>query len=179
MSNAVLPRGASREKGPNLLYPIHPVKSTPENSRSKLPPGHPNLSIQHRFWYLEPLAAPSQPSCACAAFRWLERNAGAFVVMLLRARVPWTRTEDALSSGRWARFQLRLGLTLPARIFWYGSTTTSDSTGRNHLLAQVVLVLGDGAVPRPDGPVLAHQDLLGDLVEEAVHKVSFRVSESM
>lgn len=42
-----------------------------------------------------------------------------------------------------------------------------DSTGSNHLLLQVLLVLADAAVPAGDGLVLAHHDVLGDLVEES------------
>lgn len=43
-----------------------------------------------------------------------------------------------------------------------------DGTGRNHLLAEVVLVLGDRAVPLLDGLLVAHENLLGNLVEETV-----------
>ena len=42
----------------------------------------------------------------------------------------------------------------------------SDGAGVDHLLAQVVLVLADGAVPFLDGLVLADENLLGDLVKE-------------
>ena len=41
-----------------------------------------------------------------------------------------------------------------------------DSASRKHLLPQVVLVLAYRAVPRLDGLVLAHQNLLRNLVEE-------------
>ena len=37
----------------------------------------------------------------------------------------------------------------------------------DHLLPQVVLVLGNAAVPPGDGLVLAHHDVLGDLVEQS------------
>jgi hypothetical protein len=40
-----------------------------------------------------------------------------------------------------------------------------DSTGVNHFLPQVVLVLGYRAVPGLDRLVLAHENLLGDSVE--------------
>ena len=39
-------------------------------------------------------------------------------------------------------------------------------TGGNHLLAQVVLVLADRAIPGRNSPVLADKNLLGDLVQE-------------
>ena len=42
-----------------------------------------------------------------------------------------------------------------------------DGAGSNHLLLQVLLVLADAAVPAGDGLVLAHHDVLGDLVEES------------
>lgn len=42
-----------------------------------------------------------------------------------------------------------------------------DGTGSNHLPLQVLLVLADAAVPAGDGLVLAHHDVLGDLVEES------------
>jgi hypothetical protein len=45
--------------------------------------------------------------------------------------------------------------------------TSLDGTGSNHLLLQVLLVLADAAVPAGDGLVLAHHDVLGDLVEES------------
>ena len=41
-----------------------------------------------------------------------------------------------------------------------------DSAGGDHLFLQVLLVLADAAVPAGDGLVLAHHDVLGDLVEE-------------
>ena len=43
-----------------------------------------------------------------------------------------------------------------------------DRAGSNHLLLQVLLVGADAAVPAGDGLVLAHHDVLGDLVEESV-----------
>lgn len=43
----------------------------------------------------------------------------------------------------------------------------SDLTLRNHLLAQVALVLADGTLPPLDGLVLANHDFLGDLVEQS------------
>lgn len=48
------------------------------------------------------------------------------------------------------------------------SFSSLDGTRRNHLLAEVVLVLGDGAVPGLDGLVVAHKNLLGNLVKETV-----------
>lgn len=42
----------------------------------------------------------------------------------------------------------------------------SDGAGVDHLLAQVVLVLANGAIPFLDGLVLADENLLGDLVKE-------------
>jgi hypothetical protein len=48
--------------------------------------------------------------------------------------------------------------------------TSLDGTGSNHLLLQVLLVLADAAVPAGDGLVLAHHDVLGDLVEESGRK---------
>jgi len=44
-----------------------------------------------------------------------------------------------------------------------------DSTHGNHLLAEVVLVLSDRAVPSLDGLVLADHDVLSDLVEQSMH----------
>jgi len=41
----------------------------------------------------------------------------------------------------------------------------SNSTGGNHLLPQVILVLTDRAIPWLDSLVLAHQNLLGNLVK--------------
>jgi hypothetical protein len=43
-----------------------------------------------------------------------------------------------------------------------------DGAGRNHLPLEVLLVLADAAIPAGDGLVLAHHDVLGDLVEETV-----------
>jgi hypothetical protein len=55
--------------------------------------------------------------------------------------------------------------------------TSLDGTGSNHPLLQVLLVLADAAVPAGDGLVLAHHDVLGDLVEESVRDcVSMRFS---
>jgi hypothetical protein len=48
--------------------------------------------------------------------------------------------------------------------------TSLDGTGSNHLLLQVLLVLADAAIPAGDGLVLAHHDVLGDLVEESGRK---------
>ena len=45
-----------------------------------------------------------------------------------------------------------------------------DGAGSNHLPLQVLLVLADAAVPAGDGLVLAHHDVLGDLVEESVKR---------
>ena len=45
--------------------------------------------------------------------------------------------------------------------------TSLDGTGSNHPLLQVLLVLADAAVPAGDGLVLAHHDVLGNLVEES------------
>jgi hypothetical protein len=42
-----------------------------------------------------------------------------------------------------------------------------DSAGSDHLLPQVVLVLGNGSIPSADGLVLAHHDVLGDLVKQS------------
>lgn len=47
------------------------------------------------------------------------------------------------------------------------STRSLDSTGSNHLLLEVLLVLADGAVPAGHGLVLADHDVLGDLVEQS------------
>lgn len=47
-----------------------------------------------------------------------------------------------------------------------------DSASSNHLLLQVLLVLADAAVPASDRLVLAHHDVLGDLVEQSVLIVS-------
>lgn len=44
--------------------------------------------------------------------------------------------------------------------------TNLDSTSGNHLLAQVVLVLADRAVPFLDSLVLAHENLLRNLVKQ-------------
>ena len=41
-----------------------------------------------------------------------------------------------------------------------------NCTSRNHLLAQVVLVLADRAIPLLDGLVLAHENLFRNLVEQ-------------
>lgn len=38
----------------------------------------------------------------------------------------------------------------------------------NHLLSQMVLVFGDTAVPSGNGLVLAHHDILGNLVEQSI-----------
>lgn len=54
----------------------------------------------------------------------------------------------------------------------------SDRTGCQHLLAQVVLVLPDRAVPRLDGLVLAHQDLLCNLVQQSVTEGQLNVAQS-
>jgi hypothetical protein len=45
-----------------------------------------------------------------------------------------------------------------------------DRVAGQHLLAQVVLVLADAALPLSGGLVLADHDVLGDLVEESVMK---------
>jgi hypothetical protein len=42
-----------------------------------------------------------------------------------------------------------------------------DSTGRLHLLPQVVLVFSDRAVPSTDRLVLTYHDVLGDLIEQS------------
>lgn len=47
-----------------------------------------------------------------------------------------------------------------------------NCTSLDHLLAEMVLVLGDGAVPFVDGLVLAHENILGDLVEEPAEKLA-------
>ena len=43
-----------------------------------------------------------------------------------------------------------------------------DRVAGQHLLAQVVLVLADAALPSSDGLVLADHDVLGNLVEKSV-----------
>lgn len=45
-----------------------------------------------------------------------------------------------------------------------------DGTSGKHLLAQVVLVLANRAVPRLDRLVLAHQNLLCNLVQQSVRR---------
>ena len=52
-----------------------------------------------------------------------------------------------------------------------------DSTGANHLLPQVVLVLTNGAIPPSHSLVLAHHDVLGNLVEQSVCKVSIQTEK--
>lgn len=47
------------------------------------------------------------------------------------------------------------------------SGTGLDGTSRNHLLAEVVLVLADRTIPQLDGLVVAHENLFGNLVEES------------
>jgi hypothetical protein len=42
-----------------------------------------------------------------------------------------------------------------------------NASGRQHLLPQVVLVLGDGARPLVHRPVLTHKDVLGNLVKQS------------
>jgi hypothetical protein len=48
-----------------------------------------------------------------------------------------------------------------------------DGARRNHLLSEVVLVLGDGTIPRLDGLVVAYENLLGNLVQKSVETVSY------
>ena len=43
-----------------------------------------------------------------------------------------------------------------------------ESTGRRHLLAEVVLVLANASVPPADGLVFADHDILRNLVEQSV-----------
>jgi hypothetical protein len=43
--------------------------------------------------------------------------------------------------------------------------TSLDGTSRNHLLAEIVLVFANAAIPLLNRLVLAHQNLLGNLVE--------------
>lgn len=44
-----------------------------------------------------------------------------------------------------------------------------ESTSRRHLLAEMVLVLANGSVPPADGLVLAHHNVLRDLVKQSIH----------
>lgn len=53
------------------------------------------------------------------------------------------------------------------RYSWRPCGSRLDSTLGNHLLAEVVLVFTNAAVPAADGLVLADHDVLGDLVEES------------
>lgn len=46
------------------------------------------------------------------------------------------------------------------------ATSSSDRTSSKHLLAQIVLVVSNRASPRLDRLVLAHQNLLSDLVQQ-------------
>jgi hypothetical protein len=46
-----------------------------------------------------------------------------------------------------------------------------DRVAGQHLLAQVVLVLADGALPLSGGLVLADHNVLGNLVEKSVMKM--------
>ena len=46
-------------------------------------------------------------------------------------------------------------------------TLRLESTGRSHLLAEVVLVLGNATVPPADRLVLAHHNVLGNLVKQS------------
>jgi hypothetical protein len=68
-------------------------------------------------------------------------------------------------------YQHRVGVS-----FFYRKRTNChasrslDRVAGQHLLAQVVLVLADGALPLSGGLVLADHDVLGDLVEESVVK---------
>ena len=43
-----------------------------------------------------------------------------------------------------------------------------DCSGADHLLSEVVLVLGDGTVPCADSLVLTDENLLGNLVEQSI-----------
>ena len=47
------------------------------------------------------------------------------------------------------------------------SSTSLHRLVGNHLLPEVVLVVTNGAVPSCHGLVLAHHDVLGDLVEQS------------
>lgn len=47
-------------------------------------------------------------------------------------------------------------------------TRCLHSTSGNHLLAQVVLVVTDRALPVLDGSVFAYKNLLGNLVEQSM-----------
>lgn len=52
------------------------------------------------------------------------------------------------------------------------SLTTLNSTGSQHFLPQVVLVVTNRTIPLGDSLVLTHQNLLGNLVEQTVYNVS-------
>jgi len=52
----------------------------------------------------------------------------------------------------------------------------SKDTGRRHLLAEVVLVLADRAVPPADSLVLADHDVLGNLVEETEKQLAREIT---
>lgn len=43
-----------------------------------------------------------------------------------------------------------------------------DGTTSHHLLPKMVLVLPDGTIPFPDGPVLAHKNILGNFIEQSI-----------
>jgi len=42
-----------------------------------------------------------------------------------------------------------------------------DCTSRHHLLPQMILVFSNAAIPSTDCLVLAHQNILGNLVEQS------------
>ena len=94
------------------------------------------------------------PTCVAASFA--ERCDNAFV----GARIP------GLSCHSMCKKPSRGTSAATARPFMK-TIQTSDGTCRDHLLPQVVLVLSYRAIPGSDSLVLAHQDLLSNLVQQS------------
>lgn len=66
------------------------------------------------------------------------------------------------------QFHILLFMCIEISVLSMSSAYTAlDGTGRNHLLAEMVLVLADAAIPGLDGLVFAHENLLGNLVEQS------------
>lgn len=83
-----------------------------------------------------------------------------------------TDASASMPSVRVMQKRSRQASALPF-VFPFPSSRHLDGTGRNHLLAEVVLVLPDAAFPPLNGLVVAHEDFLGDLVKESIETVSY------
>lgn len=104
------------------------------------------------FWYLSDTKRRERLSIQCSylVHHVMQCNVATISSPCLRS-IRMLQTQRNLNSAKQNSHRARL-----------------DCTGRGHLVPELLLVFSDGAVPPGDRLVLAHHDVLGNLVEQSI-----------